>query len=56
MYSSQSPYATMTDQGGQFEIHDVAPGGYNAVVFAGADRIVRPLDVTAGRTELNFTP
>ena len=56
IYSSQSPYATMTDQGGQFEIHDVAPGGYNAVVFAGADRIVRPLDVTAGRTELNFTP
>jgi plastocyanin len=56
IYSSASPYAAMTDLGGQFEIHNVAPGGYNAVVFAGADRIERPLEVAAGRTELNFTP
>ena len=56
IYSSPSPYAAMTDAGGQFEIHNVAPGGYNAVVFAGADRLVRPLDVAAGRTELTFTP
>ena len=56
IYSSQSPYAAMTDQGGQFEIHNVAPGGYNAVLFAGADRIERPIEVAAGRTELNFTP
>jgi plastocyanin len=56
IYSSQSPYAAMTDQGGQFEIHNVTPGGYNAVVYAGSDRIERPLEVAAGRTELNFTP
>jgi len=53
IYASASPYATITDQGGQFEIHDVLPGPYTAVIYAGADKIERPVDVVAGLTEVN---
>jgi plastocyanin len=56
IYSSASPYAVLSDQAGQFEIHNVVPGNYKAVVFAGPERLERQVDVIAGRTELNFTP
>jgi plastocyanin len=56
IYSSSSPYAVLSDAAGNFEIPGVPPGAYKAVIFAGADRIERPLEVTAGRTELHLTP
>jgi plastocyanin len=56
IYSSPSPFATLTDLSGQFEIHNVAPGDYTAVIFSGPERIERAVDVLAGRTELNFMP
>jgi plastocyanin len=56
IYSSPSPYATLSDPSGNFEIPFVPPGGYKAVVFSGADRIERKVEVLAGRTELNLTP
>jgi hypothetical protein len=55
IYASASPYATLTDQSGQFEIPDVLPGSYTAVVFAGAQRLERAVEVTPARTEVDFT-
>jgi len=56
IYASASPYATLSNTAGQFEIRDVPPGAYNAVVFAGTQRIERPVEVSPARTELDFTP
>jgi plastocyanin len=55
IYASPSPYATLSDHSGQFEIRDVPPGSYNAIVFAGAERLERPVEVSAARTEVNVT-
>ena len=55
IYASTSPYATLSDPAGQFELRDVPPGPYLAVVFAGSQRIERPVEVSPGRTELDFT-
>ena len=54
IYASPSPYVTLSDQGGQFEIRDVPAGSYNAIVFAGTERLERPIEVSAARTEVNF--
>ena len=55
IYASTSPYATLSDPAGQFELRDVPPGTYNAVVFAGSQRIERPVEVSPARTEVDFT-
>jgi plastocyanin len=55
IYSSPSPYTALTDPSGQFEIRDVPPGSYNAIIFAGADRLERALEVSGTRTEVDFT-
>ena len=55
IYASASPYTGLTDQSGQFEIRDVPPGSYNAIVFAGAERLERPVEVSSTRTEVDFT-
>ena len=55
IYASASPYTALTDQSGQFEIRDVPPGSYKAIVFAGAERLERPVEVSSARTELDFT-
>lgn len=56
IYSSTSPYVALTDRGGQFEIHGVPPGPYTAVIYAGAEKIERAVDVVAGETELTLAP
>jgi plastocyanin len=55
IYASPSPYTALTDLSGQFEIRDVPPGSYNAIVFAGAERLERPVEVAVARTDLDFT-
>jgi plastocyanin len=55
IYASSSPYTAVTDQSGQFEIRDVPPGSYHAVVFAGPQQLERPVEVALGRTEVDFT-
>ena len=55
IYASPSPYATLSDKAGKFEIRDVPPGTYNAVVYAGSQRIERPVDVPPSGTEVDFT-
>lgn len=55
IYASPSPYTALTDLSGQFEIHDVPPGSYNAIVFAGAARLEREVEVAAARTDVDFT-
>ena len=56
IYASPSPYATISDQNGYYEIQNVAPGAYKALVYSGPERIERPVEVLAGHTEINFTP
>jgi plastocyanin len=53
--ASPSPYATLSDKAGKFEIRDVPPGTYNAVVYAGSQRIERPVEVPPSGTEVDFT-
>jgi plastocyanin len=55
VYVSPSPYATLTDASGQFELRDVPPGKYNAIVYAGGQRLERAVEVTGARLELDFT-
>ena len=55
IYATPSPYATLSDKAGKFEIRDVPPGTYNAVVFAGSQRIERPVEVPPSGTEVDFT-
>jgi plastocyanin len=55
IYSSPSPYNAVTDPGGQFEIRDVPPGSYNAIIFAGSERLERVVEVASPRTEVDFT-
>ena len=55
IYASPSPYSALTDLSGQFEIHDVPRGSYNAIVFAGAERLERAVEVAAARTDIDFT-
>ena len=55
IYASSSPYTAVTDQSGHFEIRDVPPGSYNAIVFVGADQLERPVEVSSGRTEIDLT-
>jgi plastocyanin len=55
IYSSPSPYTAVSDPAGRFEMYDVPPGPYTAVIFSGADRMEQPVDVIAGRTELTLS-
>jgi len=55
IYASPSPYATLSDTAGKFEIRDVPPGTYNAIVYAGTQRIERPVEVPPSGTEVDFT-
>ena len=55
IYASPSPYTALSDKSGNFEIHDVPAGSYNAIVFAGAERLERAVEVSSARTEVDFT-
>ena len=54
--SSNSPYTAVADAGGNFLIENVPAGSYKAVVYAGAQKIEKPLTVAGGQTAFNVTP
>jgi len=53
--SSTSPYAAVADAEGNFTIANVPAGAYKAIVYAGAQKIEKPLTV-AGQTTFNAAP
>jgi plastocyanin len=55
IYATPSPYATLSDKAGKFEIRDVPPGTYTALVYAGNQRIERPVEVPPSGMEVDFT-
>jgi len=53
--AASSPYVTLADSNGQFEIPRVVPGMYAVTVYAGAEPIEKMVEVTGSRTEVNVT-
>jgi plastocyanin len=53
--STSSPYATLADVAGNFEIDGAPPGAYKATVYAGGKKIEKDVQLTAGQTTLDFT-
>jgi plastocyanin len=53
--ASSSPYVTVSDAAGKYEIPDVPAGSYTATVYAGAEEFQKPIEVGTGRTEFNVT-
>lgn len=53
--AATSPYVAIADSKGHFEIPDVVPGTYAVAVYAGAEAIVKTVEVTGARTELDVT-
>jgi plastocyanin len=53
--ASSSPYAVVADPSGAFSIADVPDGPYRAIAYAGADRIEKEINVTAGSTTVDLT-
>jgi len=55
VFAASTPYTTLADAEGNFAIHGVSAGSYTLTIYAGAERIDRPVEVTAGTTEVNVT-
>jgi Carboxypeptidase regulatory-like domain len=53
--AASTPYTAIADAQGVFTIPDVPPGAYVVTVYAGADKLERPVQVTAGRTDVDLT-
>jgi plastocyanin len=53
--ATSTPYAVMADAEGNFVFDDIEPGGYTMVVYAGADKIERTVEVSGARTVVNVT-
>jgi plastocyanin len=53
--SSSSPYTAVADAEGNFTIQNVPAGSYKAIVWAGSQKIEKPLTV-AGQTTFNVGP
>jgi hypothetical protein len=53
--SSNSPYAAVADAEGNYTIANVPAGAYKATIWAGAQKIEKPLTV-AGQTTFNVGP
>jgi hypothetical protein len=50
--ASASPYATMADTEGNFAFDDVEPGSYTVTYFTGTQKVEKPIEVTAPRTDI----
>jgi plastocyanin len=50
--ASSSPYATMADAQGNFAFENVEPGSYVVTYFTGTQKVEKPIEVTAPRTDL----
>ena len=53
--AAASPYVTLADSNGHFEIPHVVPGTYAVTVYAGAEAIEKTVEVTGSRTEVDLT-
>jgi hypothetical protein len=53
--STSSPYVTLADPQGNFVIESVPTGSYTAVMYAGAEKIERSVDLAPDKPELNLT-
>lgn len=53
--ATSSPYATVAESDGRFELLDVAPGAYTLTVYAAGRKTRRELVVTAGPTRVDIT-
>ena len=53
--SSSSPYTVLADTTGAFTIPNVPNGPYTATVYAGAQKIHRDINVTAGAATIDLT-
>ena len=49
---TRTPYTATTASDGSFAIENVKPGPYKLTVYAGAEPIVRAIEVKSGRTDL----
>lgn len=49
---SSSPYATMADAQGNFAFENVEPGAYVVSYFTGTQKVDKPIQVTAPRTDI----
>ena len=54
--SSDSPYTAVADAEGNFLIENVPAGSSKAIIYAGAQKIEKPLTVAGGQTTFNVTP
>ena len=54
IFSASTPYVVAASLDGSFEFDDVSPGAYTVTVFAGPQKVERPVDVTGARTEVSF--
>jgi len=53
--ATSTPYAAMADTDGNFVFDDIEPGAYTMVVYVGADKIKRTVEVSGARTVVNVT-
>jgi plastocyanin len=53
--ATSTPYAVMADTDGNFVFDDIEPGAYTMVVYTGADKIERSVEVSGARTVVNVT-
>jgi plastocyanin len=51
--SMSTPHTTLADGEGKFALHDVPPGAYKLIAYAGTQRLEREVEVGAGRTEVS---
>ena len=52
--STSSPYATIADTEGHFTIDGIPPGAYQAVVYAGGQKLERTIDIAPGKSEFDL--
>jgi plastocyanin len=53
--ATSTPYVVMADTDGNFAFDDIEPGAYRMVVYVGADKLKRTVDVSGARTVVNVT-
>jgi plastocyanin len=53
--ATSTPYAVMADTDGNFVFDDIEPGAYTVVVYVGADKIKRTVEVSGASTVVNVT-
>jgi hypothetical protein len=53
--AASTPYVVMADADGNFVFDDIEPGAYTMVVYVGADKLKRTVEVSGARTVVNVS-